>query len=214
MAERIALFGGSFDPVHFGHLIVARAIAERLDLDRVILLPSGSPPHKEADALADAEHRAEMVELAIAGEPVFGISDFDRSRSGPSYTIDTVRHFRDRFGPDARLYWIIGADSLAELSTWRRVGELVEACEIVTAARPALPRRAPKEADAWGSLRDVLSDAQIVRLKQGELHTPLIDISSTEIRNRVTAGRSIRYFVPDAVADYINRHRLYRRSSA
>ena len=136
MAERIALYGGSFNPIHSGHLIIARAVAEQLDLTRVILLPSKHPPHKQAEALLDAAHRAEMVRLAIPDEPLFEFSDFDLTRDGPSYTVETVAHFRKSLGAAVELFWIIGADSLAELSTWHRVCDLVDTCRIITAARP------------------------------------------------------------------------------
>ena len=203
MAERIALYGGSFNPVHCGHVIISRAIAERLNLDRVIFFPSATPPHKEADALADAEHRAQMVRLAIKGEAIFGFSDFDLKRSGPSYTIDTIQDFRNRLGPGTRLHWIIGADSLPELPFWHRIGELVDLCEIVTAARAGL------EPIDWDQLRLTLNDAQIGHLRQGILDTPIIEVSSTDIRSRIRTERSIRYLVPDAVISYIERHGLY-----
>jgi len=204
MAQRVGLFGGSFNPIHNGHLIVARAVAERLKLDRVILLPSARPPHKGDRKLLDATYRAEMVRLAIEGEPLFECSDFDLTRNGPSYTIDTVMHFRESLGPQAELHWIIGADSLSELTTWHRVRDLVDACRILTAARPGW------DAIDWTPLRAILSDAQVAALQAGVLPTPRIDISSTDIRRRVREGRSIRYLVPEPVWSYIDRYALYR----
>ncbi len=204
MVKRIALFGGSFDPIHSGHLIIARAILERLDLSQVILLPSRCPPHKQNQALLDARHRADMVKLAIENEPPFAFSDFDLTRDGPSYTIDTVHYFRGQLGPDVELYWIIGADSLAELSMWRRIGELVDACRIITARR-----QGSTDID-WLQLAAALGEEQIDRVKAGTLDTPMIDISSTNIRQRVRDGKSIRYLVPDRVREYIEHHRLYR----
>jgi nicotinate-nucleotide adenylyltransferase len=203
-SRRIGLFGGSFDPIHNGHLIIARAIAERVDLERVILLPSKRPPHKQAERLADADHRAEMVKLAIQGEPLFEFSDFDLAREGPSYTIDTVMHFRQRRGAEIELCWIIGADSLSELGTWRRVGELVDACRIITAARPG------STDIQWQHFGTLLNEEQIARLKAGVLETPEIDISSTDIRHRLADGRSIRYLVPESTQQYIQEHHLYR----
>jgi nicotinate-nucleotide adenylyltransferase len=204
MAQRFGLFGGSFNPIHCGHLIVARAVAERLDLDRVILLPSARPPHKEVAGLLDGSHRAEMVKLAIAGEPLFELSDFDLTRDEPSYTIDTVAHFRHQLGPDAPLYWIIGADSLAELMTWHRVRALVDACRIVTATRPGCQRI------DWDHLRTVLGDARAAAVRTGAIETPAIDISSTKVRCRVRQGKSIRCLVPDRVTAYIQEQGLYR----
>jgi nicotinate-nucleotide adenylyltransferase len=204
MAQGIGLYGGSFNPIHNGHLIVARAVAERLQLDRVILLPSARPPHKVDHKLLDANHRAEMVRLAITGEPLFEFSDYDLTRDGPSYTIDTVTHFGELLGPHVELHWIIGADSLAELTTWYRVPDLVDACRIVTAARPGW------DTIDWTPLRTVLSEIQIAALQAGVLQTPRIDISSTDIRRRVREGQSIRYLVPDAVREFIETQVLYR----
>jgi len=200
---RVGLYGGSFDPIHNGHLIIARAVAERLSITRVILLPSAHPPHKAGERLAGPAHRAQMVTLAIADEPLFELSDYDLTRPGPSYTIDTVKHFRDLLGTSADLYWIIGADSLAELTTWRRAGDLVDACRIVTAGR------AGRAQIPWDRFTAVLNDGQIAKLKSGMLDTPLIDIASTEIRDRAARGHSVRYLVPDKVLAYIEQHGLY-----
>jgi nicotinate-nucleotide adenylyltransferase len=207
MAQRVGLFGGSFNPIHNGHLIVARAVAERLKLDHVILLPSARPPHKGDRKLLDGENRAALVKLAIIDEPLFEFSDFDLTREGPSYTIDTVMHFRESLGPQAALHWIIGADSLSELTTWHRVRDLVDACRIVTAARPGW------DTMDWAPFRAMLSDAQVAAIQAGVLPTPRIDISSTDIRRRVREGRSIRYLVPDIVRSYIETNDLYRDAS-
>jgi nicotinate-nucleotide adenylyltransferase len=203
MAERIALYGGSFNPIHHGHLIVARSVTEQLRVDRLVVLPSARPPHKSAGALLDADHRVAMVRLAIEGEPHFELSDYDLTRPGPSYTIDTVAHFREEFGLDVSLYWMIGVDSLNDLTTWYRVRALVDACRIITALRPGW-----EEID-WEQLRTRLSEDQIADLKAGLLSTPRVEISSTDIRRRVREGRSIRYLVPDRVREYIEEHKLY-----
>jgi len=205
MSRRVALFGGSFDPIHIGHLIIAQALTERLKLERVLFLPSARPPHKEDRQLASSEDRATMVQLAIAGEALFAYSDFDLTRHGPTYTIDTVTHFRAELGADVELHWIIGADSLAELATWRRVADLIDACRIVTAARPGSQPGEP----LWTALGPALGDARIAKLRAAVVDTPRIDISSTDIRRRVAEGRSIRYFVPDPVAEHITEHGLY-----
>lgn len=204
MAERIGLYGGSFNPIHCGHLIVARSIRERLDLGRVIFLPSRRPPHKADEGLAAVEHRSEMVRRAITSEPGFEFSDYDLTRDGPCYTIDTVAYFRGRIAKGVELFWIIGGDSLAELPTWRRARELVDACRIVTVARPGVG------GVDWEALGKLFDDVQVKRLRGGVVDTPLIDISSTDIRCRIRDGRSIRYLVPDCVRDYINEHGLYR----
>jgi len=203
MATGVGLFGGSFNPVHYGHLIVARAVAERLDLSRVLFLPAAGPPHKPVNDLLEAHHRVAMVRLAVEGDGLLACDEFDASRLAPCYTIDTVAHFRATLGTAVELCWIIGADSLSELGTWHRAAELVDMCRIVTARRGDIPRH------DLTRLRDTLSEIQISRLQADILATPIIEISSTDIRRRVREGRSIRYLTPNAVYEYIQRNRLY-----
>lgn len=204
MSQRVGLYGGTFDPIHVGHLIVARAVRERLELERVILIPSARPPHKPAVTLADAPHRLAMARLAVAHEPGLAVSDCELRRSGPSYTIDTVAEFRQSLGPDAEIVWIIGADTLGELASWHRVGELVDACRFVIAVRPGWETR------DTSSLRGPLSDEQIDRLEASVIETPRIDVSATDVRQRIARGRSIRWLVPDSVRAYIAQHILYQ----
>jgi nicotinate-nucleotide adenylyltransferase len=204
MAVRIGLYGGTFDPVHSGHLIIARAARERLSLDQMILIPSAHPPHKPIECLTEAAHRLAMVRLAVEGETGFEVSDCETRRSGLSYTIDTVAGFRAEVGPDAEIVWLIGSDSLRELAGWHRVEELADACRIVIAARPGW------ESPDLAPLAARLRPEQIERLRSNVLDTPRIDISATEVRRRVAAGLSIRWLVPDAVAQYVAEHRLYR----
>ncbi len=204
MATQIALFGGSFDPIHHGHLIAARAVAERLGLNRVILLPSAHPPHKSPADLTDASVRAEMVRLAVAEDPLFDVSDYDLARTGPSFTFDTIEHFQGEFGCNTRVFWLIGADSLPDLPSWHRAAELVERCPIITAARPGWSGL------DWARLGVTFTDAQIGRLESGIVETPLVEVSSTDIRSRVRNGQSIRYLVPDCIREFIQTRRVYR----
>jgi nicotinate-nucleotide adenylyltransferase len=204
VAAKIALFGGSFDPIHHGHLIVARAVAEHLAIERVLLLPSRTPPHKLDIRLADAEHRDAMVRAAITDDPLFECSDFDLTRAGPSYTADTVAHFRETLPEGTELFWLIGADSLLELHTWYQPARIAEVARIVTAVRPGY------EPGALANLNDMLPPEAIARLRADVIETPRIDISATQIRKRVTRGQSIRYLVPAAVEEYIKRQGLYR----
>jgi nicotinate-nucleotide adenylyltransferase len=204
-APRVALLGGSFNPIHHGHLIAARSVAEHLNVDRVVLIPSATPPHKQASPeLASAAHRLEMLRLAVQDEPRFEASDIEIRRTGPSYTIDTVEAFRRELGAAATIYWIIGGDTLPELHTWRRARDLVDACTIVTAVRPGY------ETPDLSMLQPTLTVVQVERLKANVLPTPLIDISATEIRRRIQAGRSVRYLVPEQVRAYIENRGLYR----
>ncbi|HOA74831.1 MAG TPA: nicotinate-nucleotide adenylyltransferase [Phycisphaerae bacterium] len=204
MGNGIALFGGTFDPIHHGHLIVARAVVEQLGYARVVLIPAPNPPHKVGRELTDATHRLEMARRAVEGEPRFDVSDIELRRPGLSYTILTVEAFRREVGPDVPLAWIIGGDSLPELHSWYRIGELVDACRIVTAVR------AGYETPDLSALRRTLAPEQVDRLCRDILPTPVIEISATDIRRRVHDGESIRYLVPESVRAYIHDHNLYK----
>ena len=202
--DRILLFGGSFDPLHCGHLIVSRFIAEQLGLAHIVLIPSAAPPHKLDRILTPASHRLAMCQSVAVEDPQFEVSDCELGRPGPNYTIHTIEHFRTAAGRAAEYCWLIGMDSLSELPTWHRADELVDACTIITAARPGFA--APDDTVLAGRF----SRAQIARLRQHIAESPRIDISGTDIRARVAAGRSIRYLVPEPVRRYIADHGLYR----
>jgi len=203
MSQRIGLFGGRFDPIHFGHLISARSIAERLSLSRIVLIPCARPPHRPAGELTDAASRLEMARLAVQDDPLFESSDLEIHRPGPSYTFDTVTQFRTQTGPEADLFWIIGADSLPELPTWYRVADLVRLVQIVTVTRPGCsppPRSTLVAALGEEPTRGLLAHCYA---------TPAIEISATDIRARVRSGRSIRYLTPEPVRSYIESRGLY-----
>jgi nicotinate-nucleotide adenylyltransferase len=185
---RLGIFGGSFDPVHHGHLILARAALEELDLDRLLLLPANHSPHKTSTRPATSADRLAMLRLAIEGEENFAVEDLELHRAPPSYTIDTLRELRSRH-PDAEFTLLIGADQAAKFDTWK------DPAEIQHMARVAILDRAG---------HTLTSDWPMVRR--------LIDISSTDLRTRVAAGRSIRYLTPDSVCDYISRTGLYQNA--
>jgi nicotinate-nucleotide adenylyltransferase len=205
MSTRLLFFGGSFDPVHHGHLIVARSIAEQLDCQRIVLVPAGQSPHK-IRIFAPAADRLAMLKLAIEGQSLFEISDVELARTGPSYTIDTMEKLRRRHGP-ARLAWVIGADMLADLPKWRRAKELVEQFDMVIAAR--LMEQAELQA-AFDNIQKFFGPEHTERLRQSVVQNPLLEISSTEIRGRIASGKSIAYLVPPAVSNYIDANNLYR----
>ena len=203
MTRKIGILGGSFDPIHIGHLIIAEQISERLTLDLVLLIPCNMPPHKDAANLTAGRHRLRMVEIAIEGNPRFQACDIELTRGGVSYSVDTVTSLKSQYGRGTEFYFIVGADSLIELATWREYKRLLSLCTVVTAARPGCD---------LGSLplqEGLCTPEEIAVLKRHIMETPLIGISSTEIRQRRQSGESIRYLVPDAVENYIIEHNLY-----
>lgn len=188
----VCLYGGSFNPVHTAHLILAEIAREILNIPQITFVPAPTPPHK--DHLLSWDVRHEMLNLAISDNPSFTISDVEKERGGVSYTIDTVRFFLNQSAYD-RVYLLIGADSLLELSSWRSWQELLELATVVVMGRPGR---------SLGNVNKAVLDKVII------IDTPLIDISATTIRKRVKEGRSIRYMVPDAVREYIEKYNLYR----
>jgi len=206
MPQDVVLFGGTFDPVHNGHLIVARALAEQQGFGRVRFVPTAQPPHKPP-AEAPGPDRLAMLRLAVAGEAIFDVWDIELTRAGPSYTLDTLRAVRRQRGADAKLYWVIGADMLEDLPRWHKVQEVLGEAEIIIAARPPWDRQLD---EVFSRLGKHFAPAQVERLRASVVSTPLIDISSTDIRRRRRRGRSIRYLVPEPVAAYIAEHGLYQ----
>jgi nicotinate-nucleotide adenylyltransferase len=194
-------FGGSFNPIHYGHLRCAQAVAEKAGYDRVVLIPSGRPPHKRDVGpilrdLAAAPDRLAMAHLAVSGSPLFEVSDIETRSSGPSYTIDTAQMLRDRGWE--RVNWLIGADMLLSLPNWHRPLDLVRQVHFVVMARPGWPID-------WSAL-----PPEFRHLRKRVVEAPMIDISATDIRRRVRAGEPIADLVPPAVEQYIRDHGLYR----
>jgi len=203
-SEKIVLLGGSFDPVHHAHLICARAAAEAVGVDRIVLVPAAHPPHKTGTVASGADRLA-MLRLAVADDSLFEVDDVELRRGGTSYTYDTLAAIlRER--PCARLYWLVGADMLGDLPLWHRVDEVLEMAELLVMVRPPWDRSLDR---TFAGLEERLGAGTAARLRQNVVPTPLVDVSSTQTRRRVAAGLSIRYLVPDAVGEYIAHHRLY-----
>lgn len=198
--ERLGVFGGTFDPPHLGHLILAETAADCLALSRVLFVPAAKPPHKQSSAIrASAAHRLAMTELAIAGNPRFALSRIDMDRPGPHYTVDMVRLLREQY-PGAEMFLLLGGDSLRDLPTWSRPAELISLAALGAMQRPGV------EPDL-----DALEEALPgLRARLHWIPAPPIDLASSAIADLVAAGRSIRYLVPDRVLDYIAVHGLYR----
>lgn len=198
---RVGLLGGTFDPVHIGHLFIAEEAHATLKLENVYFVPAGEPPHKMGEPVTSAEHRVAMVRLAIAANEHFALSLVDVDRPGPSYSVDMVRLFRQALGKDAKIYFIMGLDSFLDLPNWHRPDELIRMCELVVVRRP-------------GYRQDVaMLECRIPGLSERArfVRSPMLDISSTDIERRVRAGQPIRYLVPDVIADYIYAHNLYHQ---
>ena len=200
--SKIGVLGGTFDPIHLGHLIVAEDIRQKLGLGEVLFVPAGRPwlKLKEEKPISAAEHRLAMVRLAIASNPCFKVSTMEIDRPGLSYSIDTVLELKAKLGAKAGIYFILGPDALAELPMWKAPARLVEICQVVGIGRPGY---------AEANLRKLESSIPGVSRRIMLVDVPQIDISSTDVRRRVAQRLSIRYLVPEGVEKYIAEHRLY-----
>jgi nicotinate-nucleotide adenylyltransferase len=211
---RVGLFGGSFNPIHFGHLRSAEEDREALNLDLVYFIPAASPPHKTEGDLAPAEHRLAMVRLATKGNRHFMASDVEIRRTGRSYTIETVKYFLATLRQPSALYLLMGADQFAELDTWKDCDELVSLCNIAVHSRlregeSGQPKVSLAEVRRFGYIQ---KDDHYVHASGNTLsfvQTTVLPISATAIRRKIQRGQSINYLVPSDVVDYIQRHALY-----
>jgi nicotinate-nucleotide adenylyltransferase len=209
---RIALFGGSFNPIHLGHLRAAEEDREAMRLDLIYFVPAASPPHKAPTGLAPADHRLQMVRLATKGNRYFMVSDVEVRRSGSSFTVDTVRHFRATMRAQPELFLIMGGDQFAELDTWKEADELTRLCNIIVHSRPANHADDDLPIATLSRFGYVKSDTFHVHPCGHTVNfvsTTFLPISASLIRRKLATGESIRYLVPGDVADYIERHALY-----
>ena len=188
---RIGVLGGTFNPIHIGHLILANEALSKLKLDKVIFVPSYMPPHKNVEGEVRPGERLKMVELAIEDNPAFEVSNFEIGRKKTSYSIDTLKEFRAKYGQDAQLYFITGSDLLKDLFSWKNVNDIFKISKFIVANRPGYP------------VTDVPKEVETVVI------TP-IEVSSEDIRRRIKAGKSIRYLVPEKVRSLIIDRRLYK----
>ena len=191
--NRLGIFGGQFDPPHIGHLIEAEFAAEELGLDKLLFIPTGEHPLKSHPGMTSAKDRYEMTKLAIENNPLFELSDIEIKREGKSFTIDTINQIKKIFSPK-ELYLLVGIDNAEIFSKWHRIDEILDSCKVVVLSRMMT--------DEF-----VLNPALLE--KTTILDSPIIEISSTEIRELVAEGNSIRYLVPDTVREYIDGHKLY-----
>ena len=187
---RIGILGGTFNPIHMGHLILAEEALYKLNLDKLMLVPAYMPPHKNVEANVKAQDRLKMVQLAIEDNPAFAVSTFEIEAKTKSYSINTLKEFRKIYGDEAQLYFITGSDLLKDLFSWKDVNDIFKMSKFIVANRPGYP------------VKEVPEQAETVVI------TP-IEVSSEDIRRRLKAGRSIRYLVADKVRNYIAEHKLY-----
>ncbi|MBX5465546.1 MAG: nicotinate-nucleotide adenylyltransferase [Clostridia bacterium] len=193
--------GGTFDPIHYGHLVAAQSSYHHFGLERVVFVPAGHPPHKRGRRVTPGRQRFLMTVLATMSNPAFDVSDLEVERPGPSYTIDTLRAFRRQLGPDGELYFITGADATLEILDWKDPEELLRLACFVAATRPGYPRSGLEK------VRAKLPPEAAERIVSIEI--PALAISSTEIRRRVARGAPIKYLLPEPVEQYIMKNRLY-----
>lgn len=202
--KSLGIIGGTFDPIHYGHLLAAEWAGEVFGLDKIIFIPAARPPHKDPASVINGDHRYRMVELAIKDNPAFTASSLELERSGYSYTVDTIRHYLAA-DPQLDIRFILGVDALQLIYTWKEVGQLIKLCRFIVVTRPGyqLDRHDPVFATVPAALWDRIELLSI----------PGLEISSSEIRKRVAAGRSVRYLLPPVVADYIKKNDLYRNET-
>ena len=197
---KIGIMGGTFDPIHLGHLATAEAVRELFALDEILFIPAARPPHTLGKRVADERHRLTMTILATRSNKFFKVSDMELRRTGLSYTLDTMNELHKTFGTSTELFFIIGADSLADLSKWYSARELVEKCHFIATTRQGV------ELD-FSAVENFFGAAAREHIHR--VTTPGLEISSTDIREKVRLGRSIKYLVPEAVEEYISEEGLY-----
>ena len=203
VTRHIGVMGGTFDPVHYGHLVIAEEVRATLDLSEIIFIPAGQPPHKAGHSISGTHHRLTMLELALASNPHFRISLMEVERTGPSYTVDTLRTMRDQLDADVALSFIIGWDSLEELHTWYKASDiLTHVTHLVAVRRPGY-----EEDQAYNNILERRLPGILQRLLV--VQAPQLEISATDLRQRVVEGRPIKYQTPEAVETYIKEKRLY-----
>jgi nicotinate-nucleotide adenylyltransferase len=206
MKTRVGILGGSFNPIHIGHLVMAEEVYHYHHLSKVLFIPLGCPPHKILSDLADVSDRYEMVRQAINGNDHFEVSDIEIKRTGKSYTINTLESIIRLYEGDCELYLIIGDDTLQELPTWKDVKRLSTLCHFVTVNRPG---SVSDIGSALGGLVEILGEKGVSEMAQLRVKMPPVGISSTDIRARLKDGQGIKYLVPSCVEEYITRHKLY-----
>jgi len=200
--SRIGIMGGTFDPIHYGHLAAAEAARVEFGLSKVIFIPAGSPPHKQSQKISDAEHRYSMTALATSSNSGFEVSRLEVDKAGITYTFNTMKELRSIYGEAPAIYFITGADAVLELLTWYKIGELLTLCKFIAVTRPGFDIRKLEQ-----KIAEITSkyDGEIICLE-----VPLLEISSTDIRERIRNGKPVKYLLPEEVEAYIHKNGLYK----
>jgi nicotinate-nucleotide adenylyltransferase len=203
MMKRIGIFGGTFNPIHMGHLIIAEEVCQQHHLSKILFIPAYIPPHKYVNDLAEAHHRYQMIKAAINGKSKFEVSDLEIKREGKSYTIDTIQEILDCYGKDCEVFLIMGADSLNELELWKNIKKLSQLCHFVIVNRPGF------KTVASARLVEIIGSNNISDMERLRVEIAPVDISSTDIRKKLNEGLEIKGLVPDDVEAYLKEHGLY-----
>jgi len=203
--QKIGIMGGTFNPIHSGHLVTAQEALSQFNLDRVIFIPTGNPPHKDKQEIADSEDRYIMAVIATSSNSNFFVSRMEIERKKKSYTIDTVRQLKKKYGRKSSLYFVTGADAILEILTWKNTDEIISLCKFIAATRPGydITRIEDLRKKLFSSDEESYKKIYIMEI-------PALSISSTDIRNRLKSGRPIDYLVPEGVSNYILKHGLYK----
>ena len=204
MKKRIALFGGTFDPIHLAHTKVVHTAVDYLQADRAVFIPAKRSPLKDSFPQATDEQRICMIKYAIAGNQRFDVSDYELKGPAPSFTLNTVKHFKATFGPATSLYWLMGADAVRDLCKWYGVNELLDLCTLTTMVRPCCPK------PDFSRFNPVLGRKKVKQLQANLLETPLINISSTQVRALLSQGKDASHFLAPEVYAYIKKERIYQ----
>lgn len=205
--KAVAIFGGTFNPIHYGHLAIAEEVRTKFNLDKVIFVPTNLPPHKDQADIVSARQRWLMTHLATVSNPCFEVSTFEIDSGGRSYSIDTVKHFRKFFGEKVKIYFIIGADMLGEISTWKNIGDILKICRFVVVPRAGFDIHKTIDQYFLGSSDSELAAEVLENLAIEDM--AMLDISSTNIRQRVKEWKSIKYLLPEPVEQFIHNQQLY-----
>lgn len=200
--KRIAIMGGTFDPIHYGHLVAAEAVRAEYNIDEVLFMPTGHPPHKRERMITDAQDRYLMSIIATETNPNFFVSRIEIDREGYTYTIDTIKELIKLYGEEVEIFFITGADAFLEILTWKSAQELLKLCNFIAATRPEYPK-----AELVATLKKMNED-HVDRFHFIDI--PALSISSTDIRERVRSDRTIKYLLPEGVEQYIKKYRLYK----